>query len=118
MRAILAMTAATWKAASSYRVSMVLSLLGLVMSVIPLYFVAGALQDTMSGTIRGEGGQYFAFVLAGMLSMTIVTQAVSALPSSVGSARLSAHAPSWASVDSRPLWRRRACGSTSGEATA
>lgn len=89
MRAILAMTAATWKAASSYRVSMVLSLLGLVMSVIPLYFVAGALQDTMSGTIRGEGGQYFAFVLAGMLSMTIVTQAVSALPSSVGSAATS-----------------------------
>lgn len=89
MRAILAMTSATWKAASSYRVSMVLSVLGLVTAVVPLYFVADALQDTMSGTIQGEGAQYFAFVLAGMLAMTIVTQAVSSMPSSVGSAATS-----------------------------
>ncbi len=89
MRVIVAMVRATWRAASSYRVATVFSLLGLAFTVVPLYFVAGALQGTMAQSIQGEGGQYFAFVLAGMVTTTIITEAISSVPSNVGSAATS-----------------------------
>lgn len=89
MRVILAMLRASWRAATSYRLATAFSLAGLAFTVVPLYFVAGALQGTMANSIQGEGGQYFAFVLAGMVATTIITEAVSTIPSNVGSAATS-----------------------------
>lgn len=83
MRAILAFMRASWLTASSYRVSMVLSLLGVVGSVIPVYFIARALQPLMSNAIRGEGEQYFAFLLVGSLTFLFIPLAVSSLPSTI-----------------------------------
>lgn len=89
MRVIIAMLRATWRAAASYRLATVFSLLGLAFTVVPLYFVAGALQGTMAGSIQDEGGQYFAFILAGLMATTIITEAVSTIPGNVGSAAAS-----------------------------
>jgi len=85
MRAILAFMRVSWLTASSYRVSMVLSLLTVVGSVIPVYFIAKALQPMMSSTIQGEGHQYFAFLLIGSLTFTFIPLAVSSLPNTITS---------------------------------
>lgn len=85
MRAILAFMRASWLSASSYRVSMILSLVGVIGSVIPVYFIAKALQPVMSSAIQGEGHQYFAFVLVGSITFLFIPLAVSALPSTITS---------------------------------
>ena len=83
MKAILAFMRASWLTASSYRVSMVLSLVGVVGSIIPVFFIAKALQPVMSNAIHGEGDQYFAFLLVGSLTFLFIPLAVSALPSTI-----------------------------------
>ncbi len=85
MRAILAFMRVSWLTASSYRVSMILSLLGVVGSVIPVYFVAKALQPMMATAIKGEGHQYFAFLLIGSITFTFIPLAVSSLPNTITS---------------------------------
>lgn len=85
MRKIAAMFRATWLSASSYRMNMVISVLGLLVSAVPVYFVAHALQPVMASAIEGEGTQYFAFLLLGMVTMAIVSTAVNTLPGSIGS---------------------------------
>lgn len=85
MRKILAFMRASWLNASSYRVSMVLSLVGIVGSVVPVYFIAKALQPLMSDVIRGEGSQYFAFLIVGSATFAFLPIAVKALPTTLTS---------------------------------
>jgi ABC-2 type transport system permease protein len=85
VRKILAFMRASWLNASSYRVSMVLSLVGIVSSVVPVYFIAKALQPLMGNVIRGEGSQYFAFVLVGSATFLFIPVAVRALPATLTS---------------------------------
>jgi ABC-2 type transport system permease protein len=85
MRAILAFMRASWLSASSYRVSMILSLVGVVGSVIPVYFVAKALQPLMSNAIQSESHQYFAFLLVGSMTFLFIPLAVSSLPGTITS---------------------------------
>lgn len=85
MRKIAAMFRASWLSASSYRLNMVISVLGLLVSAVPVYFVAHALQPVMATAIQGEGTQYFAFLLLGMVTMTVISTAVNTLPGSIGS---------------------------------
>jgi ABC-2 type transport system permease protein len=70
--------------ALSYRISALLSLGSLVAMVIPIYFVANALQPVMEGAIQTEGGQYFAFVIVGMMSMWFIGYATDSIPGVVG----------------------------------
>jgi ABC-2 type transport system permease protein len=83
MRPILAFMRASWLTASSYRVSMVLSLVAVIGSVIPVYFIAKALQPVMSNAIQGEGHQYFGFLLIGSITFLFIPLAVSSLPSTI-----------------------------------
>jgi ABC-2 type transport system permease protein len=83
LRTVFAFVRASWLVASSYRVQLVLSLGGLVVSVVPLFFVARALQSTMSGVIAGEGTQYFGFVLIGTVAFMFVSEATNSLPGSI-----------------------------------
>lgn len=85
MRTVIAFVRASWLTASSYRISMIVSLLGVVGSVVPVYFVSKALQPMMAHVIRGEGGQYFAFVLIGSLTFSFLPIAVQALPNAITS---------------------------------
>jgi len=86
MRRILALTRATWLTAVSYRMGMVFSVLALVVTVVPVYFISLALQPVVAESIRNEGGDYFAFLVLGLASMTFVLAAVGAFPARLSSA--------------------------------
>jgi ABC-2 type transport system permease protein len=49
-------------------------------SVVPIYFVTRALQTTMADAIRGQGDQYFAFLVLGLIALNLVSAAIYALP--------------------------------------
>jgi ABC-2 type transport system permease protein len=85
MKAIAAFVRASWLSASSYRVSMALSLVGVIGSVVPVYFIARALQPMMQRVIQGEGQQYFAFVVVGTLTFSFIPIAVKGLPDAITS---------------------------------
>jgi ABC-2 type transport system permease protein len=70
--------------AVSYRVGMTISLLALAATVVPLYFVANALQPLMAESIQTQGGQYFAFILVGMVTFTFLAPAMNAIPAAIG----------------------------------
>ncbi|HKT06524.1 MAG TPA: ABC transporter permease [Gemmatimonadaceae bacterium] len=84
MHEIRALLKANWQVGSSYRLDMAASLVALVVTVVPVYFVAHALQPMMAPSIVSQGGQYFGFVLVGMIAFTFLGVAVSALPKVVG----------------------------------
>lgn len=85
MGEILALTWAQWRTNLSYRVRMVYTLVGVVVSVVPLFFVAGAVQPVMADAIAAEGGQAFGFLLVGLAAVGMVTVAVVTLPRAIGS---------------------------------
>ncbi len=85
MTKVLALVRAGWLTASSYRLSLLLSVGSLLLMVVPLYFVAGALQPVMAESIASQGGEYFAFLVLGMMVLTLLTTAVNALPGAIGS---------------------------------
>lgn len=84
MRSALAIVRSRWLAARSYRIRMLLSLVSLLLTVVPLYFVANALQPIMADRIAAEGDQYFAFLVMGMVTMLLIPTAVNALPGEIG----------------------------------
>ena len=67
----------------SYRTQMVFSLGSLVMLILPLYFIADAVQPIVGTSIAGEGDGYFAFVAVGLASYQFVATAVTAIPMSL-----------------------------------
>ena len=79
-----ALVRASWFQARSYRVSMLMQVFGLVITVLPLYFITQALQPTMQGAIARESEQFFSFVLIGSVALMFVTTAMSALPGAIG----------------------------------
>lgn len=83
MRASIALTRAAWRTARSYRLSFVLSFLSLAVTIVPVYFVANALQPFMASVIAEEGREYFGFVLLGTAILTLVSPALSACSSAV-----------------------------------
>lgn len=73
-------------AASSYKVRLTLSLFGLMIMAVPVYFVARGLQSTMADVIEGQGGEYFAFLIVGMAVFRLMHSTVNALPNAISSA--------------------------------
>jgi len=82
-RAVGALLRASWLQARSYRLALLMQMGGLLVSVIPLYFVSTALQPTMARTIAGEADQFFAFVLVGSVGLLLSTGAMSTLQGAV-----------------------------------
>lgn len=70
---------------ASYRVGMLVSLAGLVATTVPVYLLARAMQPLMAESIDAQGGEYFAFVLVGMMATYFVATACNALPGTVSS---------------------------------
>lgn len=83
MRSILALLRASWLTGLSYRLATVLSFVGLAVSVVPIYFVANAMQQMAAESIRAEGGNYFGFILVGIAATYVLSAAVSAIPSAL-----------------------------------
>jgi len=85
MGKVLALVRANWLTAASYRFNLFVSLVSLLTMVIPVYFVAGALQPVMAKSIAGQGGEYFGFLLVGITTLMFLTTAVTSLPAALGS---------------------------------
>ncbi|HVE80364.1 MAG TPA: ABC transporter permease [Gemmatimonadaceae bacterium] len=83
--AAFAIAGADWRAATSYRVATVLSVAGLLVSIVPMYYIANALQPVIGGAIASEGDRYFPFLLVGMVTFSLLTAAVTALPTALRS---------------------------------
>lgn len=86
MRSIAAMIRASFLTVSSYRLAMLLSVGGVLVMFIPVYFVTDALQPYVGETIRAEGGNYFAFVIVGIAGTYLFSVAVGSLPQALGGA--------------------------------
>src|SRR5690242_10984005 len=80
MHKVWALIRANWLAASSYKLGFIMSLGSLVLTIVPLFFIAGALQSTMANVIRGQGDQYFGFLVVGLLSLNLISATIYALP--------------------------------------
>ena len=83
LRASVALLRASWLTASSYRLQFVISVLSLFVTVLPVYFVADALQPVMARSIADEGAQAFGFLLTGAIALSLVSAAMSTLSSEV-----------------------------------
>ena len=81
--AAVALTRASWRTAKSYRVSFAMSFVSLAVTIVPVYFVANALQPFMASVIAEEGREYFGFVLLGTALLTLISPALSSFASSV-----------------------------------
>ena len=80
MRAILALLRAAWLSATSYRVAAALSTVSLLASVVPVWFIARAVEPMARESIRLESGDYFGFIVLGIASTYIILAASAALP--------------------------------------
>jgi ABC-2 type transport system permease protein len=85
VRVIWAFLRASWLSAASYRLRHLYSFVALLFGIIPLFFVAKAIQPVAAKAIAFEGGQYFAFVVVGMVSQYFLLDSVNAVPGAVGS---------------------------------
>lgn len=83
MHSVLALVRSAFLAATSYRLATAFSLLALLLSAVPLYFVASALQPVAAASIAAEGGHYFGFLLTGIAATYILAAAVTAVPGAI-----------------------------------
>ena len=86
MRKILSMIRLDAFTRASYRVRVLSSIVGLFAMLIPVYFVTAALDPMMRNSIAGQGRNYFAFVLTGLIVLRYCDTTVNALPRAVDSA--------------------------------
>ena len=85
MNKALALVTAQWRVTMSYRLQTLISFGGLVLTVVPLFFIAQAVQPVMANAIRDEGGTAFGFLLIGTVALLLVTTALSVIPSALAS---------------------------------
>ncbi len=84
MMRVAALSRAYWITFASYRLQLLMSIGALLVTVVPLYFVAGALQPVMGPVIRDEAHNAFGFILLGMATLSLLSTAVNTLPAQVG----------------------------------
>lgn len=83
MRSVAALLRASWLSATSYRVATVLSLVSLLASIVPVYFMAKAVEPIARESIRLEGPDYFGFVVLGIAASYVLLAATAAIPSAL-----------------------------------
>lgn len=85
LRKVRALMRVKFLVAASYRLRMVLSLAALAVTLVPLFFVAEALQPIVADSIRDEGERYFGFLLLGMAAFGFVTFALRSVEGPISS---------------------------------
>lgn len=83
MRSVWALVRVSWLSAASYRMNLLFALGGLAVAFVPVYFVADALQPVVAESIADEGGQYFGFLVIGLVAIGYVSTSLSSLPGRV-----------------------------------
>jgi ABC-2 type transport system permease protein len=84
MREALALVQASWRTQRSYRVSMVLSVLSLGVTVLPVYFVSKAVQPYVADSIASQATNYFGFLVIGFIALIFVSTTVNSIPDAIG----------------------------------
>lgn len=69
----------------TYRTRTLVSLVSVLLAVIPVYFVAGALQPLAAKAIASESTEYFTYLIVGSVASFVIAEAVGAIPSLVNS---------------------------------
>jgi len=85
MREALALIRVRWLTILSYRMQAIFSFVGLLVSIVPVYFISRALQPMMAKSIAHEGQEYFAFVVIGLIAFAFINTATGALHASFSS---------------------------------
>ena len=85
MRKLAAIVRRDFLIAASYRTSMAFSVVSLLTVVVPLYFIAQAVQPLAGPAIASEGESYFAFVILGMVAFQFASTGVTAIPAALAS---------------------------------
>lgn len=80
MRKVIALIRQDFLTRSSYRVQMLTSVAALFGMLIPLYYVAQALDPLMRRSIQGQAHHYFAFALVGVIVLRFCYAVVYPLP--------------------------------------
>lgn len=70
---------------TSYRVRALFSIFGLFVTIVPVYFIANAVQPVVADSIRDQGGQYFGFLIVGLATQRLLWTTVSGLPQALSS---------------------------------
>lgn len=70
---------------TSYRLQTLLSIAGILIMMVPVYFIAQALQPTMAESIQDQGQQYFGFLVVGFAAQRVLLATVRSLPTAVHS---------------------------------
>lgn len=83
MRSIIALTRVAWLSGTSYRLATLMQFASVIVSVVPLYFIATAVQDIAATSIQAEGGRYFSFVVIGVAAIYVLAAALGAIPSAI-----------------------------------
>lgn len=86
MREAIAFVRQDYLTTTSYRSRTLFGLIGIVVSLVPVYFIAQALQPVMAASISSQGRQYFAFLLVGLITQRWLVAGVNALPEALGAA--------------------------------
>jgi ABC-2 type transport system permease protein len=85
LRKVAALMRVEFLSATSYRLRMVLGIAGLAATLVPLFFVAEALQPVVADSIREEGERYYGFLLVGMAALGFVTFALRSIEGPIAS---------------------------------
>ncbi len=85
MRRLLAVARAYTLGMLTYRTRTLVSLLTVLVAVVPVYFVASALQPLAAKAIASESTEYFTYLIVGSVASFVVVEAVSAIPSFINS---------------------------------
>ena len=85
MRRLLAVARAYTLSMLTYRTRTLVSLLTVLIAVVPVYFVASALQPLAAKAIASESTEYFTYLIVGSVASFVVAEAVSSIPSLVNS---------------------------------
>jgi ABC-2 type transport system permease protein len=85
MRRLLAVARAYTLGMLTYRTRTLVSLISVLLAVIPVYFVAGALQPLAASAIASESTEYFTYLIVGTVASFVMAEAVSAIPSLINS---------------------------------
>jgi ABC-2 type transport system permease protein len=82
---VAALVRAQWLSALTYRTRMLFSVLGVLVGIVPIFFIANALEAVAAESLLGEGSQLFAFLVVGTVALVFVTSALGTLPAAIGS---------------------------------
>ena len=80
MRSALALIRVTFLTAASYRLAMIISVAGLALQIVPTYYIGHTLDPFMAPAIKGQGSDYFGFLVVGTIAYLLLAASVDSLP--------------------------------------